>query len=91
MSEKVHLTVRIPKRLALRIDDYANHLGKPRSEVLIDVIDRGLYELAAHYEFIKVLEETIALIDLPFEWESPDLSDIRELDGGLGLDLNGDD
>ncbi|MFM7193088.1 MAG: hypothetical protein ACKOX2_20085, partial [Microcystaceae cyanobacterium] len=65
MSEKVHLTVRIPKRLAVRIDDYANHLSKPRSEVLIDVIERGLLELAAQEELVRALDEAIALLDLP--------------------------
>ncbi|MFM7580099.1 MAG: hypothetical protein ACKO5Q_24595 [Microcystaceae cyanobacterium] len=90
MSEKVHLTVRIPKRLAVRIDDYANHLGKPRSEVLIDVIERGLLELAAQEELVRALDEAIALLDLPLEGDSPSLSDIRELSGGLGIEF-GDD
>ncbi|MFM7577750.1 MAG: hypothetical protein ACKO5Q_12525 [Microcystaceae cyanobacterium] len=88
MSEKVHLMVRIPKRLANRIDDYAQHLGKPRSEVLIDVIDRGLDDLASHFEFMKVLEEMTQLLDLPLEGKSPDLSEIRGLAGGLGIEFD---
>ena len=88
MAEKVHLTVRIPKRLAVRIDDYANHLGKPRSEVLIDVIERGLLELAAQEELVRALDEAIAILDLPLEGDSPSLSEIRELAGGLGLEFD---
>ena len=88
MSDKVHLTVRIPKRLAVRIDDYAKMIGKPRSEVLIDVIDRGLLELAVHYELVRALDEAIALLDLPLD--PPDLSEIERLAGGLGIEF-GDD
>ena len=56
MSEKVHYTVRLPKRLAERIDYHANFVGKPRSEVLIDLIERGLFELEDNEKFLKEIE-----------------------------------
>jgi len=57
MSEKVHYTVRLPKRLADRIDYHAKFVGKPRSEVLIDLIERGLFELEDNEKFVRELEK----------------------------------
>ena len=56
MSDKVHYTVRLPKQLAERIDYHANFVGKPRSEVLIDLIERGLFELEDSEKFLKEIE-----------------------------------
>ena len=56
MSDKVHYTVRLPKTLAARIDYHAKFVGKPRSEVLIDLIERGLFELEDSEKFLKEIE-----------------------------------
>ena len=46
--------------------------------------------MAAQEELVRALDEAIALLDLPLEGDSPSLSDIRELSGGLGIEF-GDD
>ena len=96
MSDKVHLTVRLPKRLAERIDYHANFVGKPRSEVLIDLIERGLFELEDNEKFLKEIEaidfsETLADLEKftadARAWPS-DIGTIRRVAVAVGVSFD---